>query len=339
VYIIVKGRIEISKRNINSGEVFRLAILESGDTLGEIALLDEGKRSACARATEPTHVIAININDLRQLASREPEFYPVITQLAKTLTAYLRSTNNNAIKSLEQKIEEYRNRITIGSFLINFVVCMCCCVWAISYDSYFKKMLGLDSVVTDLFLFVCITCFCSLLRNSPYPASIFGLTLKNWKQSSLEAVFYSVLVMYGITFAKLAAMAFLPSFADRLLIEPYGGLILHCSSSLSHQSLWWVTMIAYVFFASPVQEIVTRGCLQSCLQQFFVMKHKELLAILLTNLVFAICHAMNSPYIAMAVFPVGLFWGWLRYKQNSLVGVCLSHSLIGFYGVWVLGLF
>src|SRR5262245_10997807 len=71
LFLILSGRVSV--------EIYRekftanLAILEKGAFFGEMALLDEAPRSACARAVEPTKALALYRNDLNRLIERDPE--------------------------------------------------------------------------------------------------------------------------------------------------------------------------------------------------------------------------------------------------------------------------
>jgi membrane protease YdiL (CAAX protease family) len=45
-----------------------------------------------------------------------------------------------------------------------------------------------------------------------------------------------------------------------------------------------------------------------------------------------------SPGLALTAFVAGLFWGWLYARQRSLVGVSISHVLLGFWAFEVVDL-
>ena len=57
------------------------------------------------------------------------------------------------------------------------------------------------------------------------------------------------------------------------------------------------------------------------------------LAIVLSNVVFSVTHLHLGWICALSSFIPGLFWGWMYYRQRSLVGVSISHVLIG---VWLM---
>ena len=49
-----------------------------------------------------------------------------------------------------------------------------------------------------------------------------------------------------------------------------------------------------------------------------------------------VAHTYISLEFAIATFIPGISWGWLFQKQRSLVGVSVSHALIGLWIVFIL---
>jgi hypothetical protein len=88
---------------------------------------------------------------------------------------------------------------------------------------------------------------------------------------------------------------------------------------------------------SPVQEFVARGVLQGSLQEFLTGRNGVLKAILISNLIFSTFHLFVSPYFAVAAFLSGIFWGWLYSRHRTLIGVSVSHILVGAWTLYFLG--
>jgi CRP-like cAMP-binding protein len=97
-FIIYKGKIEISKR-FEGGEEFLLSVQSDGDFFGEMALLDEGRRSATVRALEPTTVLEISRRDFDTLLYKAPV---LAYRILKELSARLRETGALLISHLKQ---------------------------------------------------------------------------------------------------------------------------------------------------------------------------------------------------------------------------------------------
>ncbi len=85
-FAVVSGAVEILRRRTD-GTMERLAIRRSGDAFGEIALLDEGPRSATARTLEETRLMVLSRADFRGLLDPESPAFRVLTSLSKALRA------------------------------------------------------------------------------------------------------------------------------------------------------------------------------------------------------------------------------------------------------------
>ena len=118
VFIIYKGKIEISKR-FEGGEQFVLSVLSDGDFFGEMALLDEGRRSATIRTLEPTTVLEITRNDFETLLYKAPA---LTYKIMKELSARLRETGALLVSHLKQSNRQlYRAYIDTMTMLIQVI--------------------------------------------------------------------------------------------------------------------------------------------------------------------------------------------------------------------------
>jgi CRP-like cAMP-binding protein len=107
-FIIYRGKIEITKQ-FEDGEQFVLAVHSDGDFFGEMALLDEGPRSATARAVEPTSVLEISRADFETLLYKAPV---VAYHIIRELSSRLRETGALLVSLLHR-----RNRQLYRSYL------------------------------------------------------------------------------------------------------------------------------------------------------------------------------------------------------------------------------
>ena len=88
-YVIVHGTVKVSTTLLDGIEVF-LAILATGDTFGEISLIDSGDRSADVVTQEETALIAIDRPTFETLVNTVPTF---TRNLMRTLARRLRLAN------------------------------------------------------------------------------------------------------------------------------------------------------------------------------------------------------------------------------------------------------
>ena len=89
LFVVVSGRIAIASRAIDGREsVF--ALMEAGDLLGEMGLLDGLPRSAEARALESSEVLAIPFEPVRAVFEAEPR---LLWGVVRLLVGRLRTTD------------------------------------------------------------------------------------------------------------------------------------------------------------------------------------------------------------------------------------------------------
>lgn len=94
LYIIIKGEILITQES--EGERFDLARLTRGDFFGELALLDEERRSASAIAMKESQIAVIFRPDLDDFIESNPkEGVKILRGLTHIITTRLRNLNHD----------------------------------------------------------------------------------------------------------------------------------------------------------------------------------------------------------------------------------------------------
>jgi putative nucleotidyltransferase with HDIG domain len=111
-FIIRSGKVRITKR-LENGDENPLAAEGPGGVFGEIALLDEGPRTATARAVEPTSLLEISRNDFRVLLKKAPLLAYAMLRVQSTRQ---RSSDARRVAELERNNRElkmaYRETVT-----------------------------------------------------------------------------------------------------------------------------------------------------------------------------------------------------------------------------------
>jgi len=41
--------------------------------------------------------------------------------------------------------------------------------------------------------------------------------------------------------------------------------------------------------------------------------------------------------IAAFVFPIGLLWGWLYARHGTIIGISISHTILGVFAFYIVG--
>jgi len=69
IYFVESGGLEVRKHSEQGQDSHRIGYTPAGAVVGEVALLDRGKRSATIRALEDSVVLALRIGDMERTAS------------------------------------------------------------------------------------------------------------------------------------------------------------------------------------------------------------------------------------------------------------------------------
>lgn len=81
VYLVLRGRVAIALANPIDRRESVFALMEAGDLFGEMGMLDDGPRSALARALEPTSVLTIPYEQILQMFNDDPKLLWNVTRL------------------------------------------------------------------------------------------------------------------------------------------------------------------------------------------------------------------------------------------------------------------
>ena len=188
---------------------------------------------------------------------------------------------------------------------------------------------GSSTITTSTLLVLMAAGAAWIMKTSGFPAATFGFSLARWRWVVLDSLAWSAVFCAAITAIKWGLITSSPGYAHLQLFNPW----------TSPDGLG-ATMLAYGLYVvlSPVQEFVARGMMQGSLQKMLTGDYVALRSIVVANAIFSISHQHLGLGYALAVFIPGLFWGWMYYRQQSLLGVSLSHVLIGLWGTGLLDL-
>ena len=92
MYVILRGRARVSAQDVE------LALLEPGDFFGEVALVDDGPRSADVVATEDCELLTITRMTLGMLAGLQPgAAIHILAAIGRSLVGRLRAENQKYV--------------------------------------------------------------------------------------------------------------------------------------------------------------------------------------------------------------------------------------------------
>lgn len=90
LYIVLSGRVALAMSNPIDNRETMVGLMTPGDLFGEMPMLDQGVRSADARALEPSSVLAIPYASIIDLFNNKPA---LLWGVARMLASRLRETN------------------------------------------------------------------------------------------------------------------------------------------------------------------------------------------------------------------------------------------------------
>jgi len=330
VYLIQDGEVEVIKREAEHDVWYTLAKLKTGESVGEVSLLDNEPRSASVRASVNTELLEIKLEDLNTLSSGEESISSRIkVNFAKETSQRLRNTNETTVRTLHDQLAEAKARVAMGTIICWLLVGICCYVVVLKTVTSMASSSDSTTIISVLILVVFGAMTFAAAKRTVYPLSFYGLTLQGWRTSLLESILFSLPILALIVIVKWALVRFHPGMQEETIFGFVNNL----------RMAGWAVVIDILLYSifTPIQEFIARGGVQSSFQEFLSGKHKKLIALLIANLMFSMTHLHLSTTFAAMVFVPGLFWGWLYYRRNTLIGVCVSHLLIGLFAYYVVG--
>jgi CRP-like cAMP-binding protein len=335
LFIIEQGEVEVLRSGDGTNHLHRIATLGTGANFGELALLDNGPRSATVRATRPTDLIVIDTGKLGHPdAVLRREHANIFQNLSRALSQRLRGTNNVTVAALERELELAELRVDMANFCAAIILVLCGYGFVIRMAA--EQSIGMVSTtvltVPLLLVFSAIVLF--LMRRSRHPWSVYGVTTKDWGKHVVEAFWWTLPILALATAIKWVLIRSVPESANTALFDFQASV----RGGGENAAMLALAMGCLYALVVPLQELTTRGALQSSLQLFLTGPNRVWLAILTSNVVFTACHLHLSVGFAVLAFFPGLVWGALYARQGSLVGVSFSHILVGVWALFVLGI-
>lgn len=330
IFLIIDGTLEISLHNAKHKQSQIIAILKPGDTVGEVSFIDKGLRSASVCAKTSCRLLSLSFNNLQAIADKDKAIYSIFYQLSKNIGQRLRNSNDVALQAMERQLDEFKTRVTLGNFFVYIVIMMSLYTFSLDGLKYAMNVGKNSSYVTLPLTLIFFVYFIFFIKTSHFPLKTFGLTLDNWKRAIYEGFFFTILVAFAILAVKWVLVQYVPHYIGRPLIE---GL----SNMKANPKTWWTFLITYILIVVPLQEFLSRGCLQGPLEEFLSSKYKVPLAILVSNFLFSMMHLFMSLDIGLLVFFPGIYFGWLYSRTHNLLGVWIAHALVGTIGLSIIG--
>jgi membrane protease YdiL (CAAX protease family) len=333
LFVIGSGAVQITRRAEAQSKHHAIRSLGPGETFGELGLLEDLPTSASVSAAAPTTLLVVPLAQLRGTVARDARFEPLFRGLAQQLNTRLRSLTDVTVQALEREVVELRARVAIGTLLVGVVAVLSLFTYSLSLSVQLVEA-GLRQPVTLAISLLGVGTMGAVMNRSKLPLSFWGLSTDGWQRAVREALLYS-LGFLGVLLAgkwvlihSIEAWRHVPLFHLAALLEAG-----NTEAMRAHLG----PLVVYILVVAPLQELVTRGCIQGVLQEFLTGPYRALWAIVTSNLIFSVLHSFISPQFAFLTLLPGLLWGWLYYRERTLIGPILSHILVGAVAFEVIG--
>lgn len=272
-------------------------------------------------------IITLPVQKLKELTANNPDLF---AHLVPTLTSYM---DRELEVELFQKEPShlFHLRQVATQFILFLIASICSFFFALAtLEKLFphaQVTAGISAICILILLFVSLI----LIRHTHLPLSVFGLTWQNSRKALRESLLFSFAFMGVTLLIKYSLIDWIPSLHS----IPVFNLVILIHKDLS--TISWILMLVVYSLLCPIQELLVRGCLQGVMEKVLTLRSKKLAAILLSNIIFSTFHLHLSMFLTISVFFVGCMWGWLYSRHNTIVGVSVSHILLGLWGVTILG--
>lgn len=333
LFIIAEGKIALFKKDVRTEEEKHLADLTEGDIFGEMALLNDLRRTTSAFASTDTTLLKISLKELAKSSKTAQIAAQIQKELPEMLMERMKSGNIATAAAMQKQLEHEQARSHLGNLLVYLLVLIFLYIYALRIITLLKVQVISSTVISIPVLSLFGLSMLVLMKKSGYPWSTYGFTTKRWAKDLLFSLLWTAPLLAFTAFLKWAFIELYPGYSHLSVIS--------LSGALNHKAnapfLSLVLIGAYLVFV-PVQEIIYRGALQTTLEKLLLTKRNILVSILISNLPFSLIHLHLSFILTIVVYFYGLFWGWMYAKQKSLVGCTVSHLLTGFFAFFVISI-
>lgn len=327
LYFLLSGEVDVLRR-ADDGRELALARLSAVQTLGEFALFDPAPRNATLRAVGRCELLRVPLDRLLPTGGRELSAR-LRDNISIEMVREFRDANRAASGWLEEKLRESEKRVALGRYMVR-ILSICALYMfvmsevtnSVAFGPWYSTIL----VLVQILLGTSIAVF---IKTSTFPAKVFGLTLHNWKRVCREAILWTLPLLAVLLATKAILINTVDHYSEVPLFDwgaPWR------TSWLS----FIVVNIVYSLFI-PMQEFISRSGMQAPFELFLDGRRGKLIAIALAAVIFSAMHLHFGLVFAVAVMPVGIYWGVMFSKQQSLLGVVVSHLLVGNFIFSVMG--
>lgn len=211
---------------------------------------------------------------------------------------------NSELSSLIENRELF-STLFVSLFLsVSLYIFLIFSVSAMNYESEYAPR-----IVELIFSIMCFM----IVKKSNLPLTFFGVTLRGAMDSVRYMVPSTMVICFMLIFVKYMCV-----------INGVSGL----DGTLFYDQHFSMLLLVY----GPVvivQEFLARGVVQTVIEHVLSDQNAKIWSVITAASLFGLVHIELSVSLAIASFVFGVYWGIIYIKNKTLIGVCVSHFLIG----------
>ena len=293
-------------------------------TTTPLAAFSAAARRVLQAAYEGRHDATRAIEEYTDPAQYPPE----VSELAETMSFTLVKLEaremalEEAVVKLEDKnrqLEEVlEQRDQFGLIFILFTIFIAVYTFVSSYlyssGAYSAEELSrLKPVSAAIFAVLAVPLAAAIILRSGLPLTRFGLNTRNLGRSLWESALVTIVMCALFAGVRIYLASRTTLFAGRAFFD---------FSSLD--AFFWIYLVI-----APAQEFLGRGVLQGSIQRLLVGRWATLWSVVLASLLFGVTHTHYSFALSCLSLLGGLLWGWLYVRHENVIGISLSHIIVG----------
>ena len=327
LFYLDAGVLSVTKKGTDDLQEVEITTLNTGAFFGEMSVLRGVPVSATIKAHDDVSLFVINLDHIEN----ENVIQAVKLALGGILVNRLESTNQDVQIRNERELRLLEIQNSAARFLVaNFIV-LSIYIISLPMADWFSKVLPTDSLVSLFFIvtFAMVTLF--FLRGEKGRFTEYGISKSHAMSQIKTGVIWSIApILIYIAFK----MFYLNSLHSDESIFDLSAVVAPDSNRL----MIVVGLSAMYFIFSFAQEIV-RCVVQKATEiyQRRSSKHAPLIALFVSNLVFAATHSHLGPIFPLIAFIAGMYWGTLYIIRGSYLSCAVCHGLMGSVIIFVVG--
>jgi hypothetical protein len=215
----------------------------------------------------------------------------------------LQSKNRDLVELNEKR--ELFSTIFVALFLsISLYIFLLFIASAANYKSEYAPR-----VVELIFFTMCFV----IVKKSKFPLTFFGFTLHGAMKSIKCMLPSTIIICIALIVVKYLCIK-----------NGVNGL----DGSFFYDQYFNLLILLYVPVV-VVQEFLAKGVVQTVIEHVLSERRAKLWSIITSAALFGLVHIELSVSLTTASFMFAVYWGFIYSKSRTLIGVCISHFLIG----------